>query len=393
MTWRPKMDERAWLHQRGLTDKTIAEAGLLWQNGVIKIPWRIDGKEVGYQKRWIEGKKIEFNQGFNASTLYLPTGQLPKGYDIWVAEGPWDTLILHQLGYPVVGIVSSTNYTGVATIPCRNLCLALDNDEPGNLAAESILALGTTHTICRVAYEGKDPNECVLAHGGAFPHEVMPYLIGGIKHHKEIHLNGNLTQNSILDFSGRIPRWTDGDLVVLYGAKGGGKTSWLQSLLAQYGISTTTLFEEYEMLPEKWEEWFRKMGGTDQHNVYLTTEYMDFNAKRLVARITSAVKSLGVKLVIIDTLHYHASARDNVVNAITSLTQKLKLIAMNNKIAVVVIMHETDGNIRDCHLIGSADHILHLKRLKNSIIIEGQHRYAPEGTYSFPIALEEKPNG
>jgi AAA domain/Toprim-like len=379
--------ELDWLLSRGLTPHTIKEAGLTYADGKIRFPWRWDGKEVGYQVRTIEPKGFKFNDGFSRDMVYCPSGYLPNGYDVWVCEGPMDGLTLFQLGYPAVAIPSATLFTGVARIPCRSIYLALDNDEPGELACKAIAAMGTPHKLFRVKYDGKDPNECVQKNGGKFPHEIVPYLVGGIKHIKEIHLNGNVSNATVVGFENGMPPWNQGDLVVLYGQEKSGKSSTMLGLLARSG-TVPTLFEEYEMLPERVKDWFQKLGGTDDAPLYITTEFSEFQYHDLLARIHSAVSQLGVRLVVIDHIHFLASGKDNIVNLLANISQKLKMLAIQYKITIVVIAHETDGRVRDCRMIAAnADHILHLERLNNSIMIEGRHRYYPKGNYTLPMTF------
>src|SRR5579864_4274094 len=234
--------ELDWLHARGLTDRTIQDAGLTWNDGKIRFPWRIGGKEVGYQIRWIDEKKFQFNDGFNSSQLYLPTGHYPKGYDCYITEGAMDSLVLHQLGMPSIAIPSASSYSGVAPLPFRKLYLALDNDDPGNSSCEAIAALGTPHKLYRAKFDGKDPNENFLKYG-TFKHEVVPYIVGGIKHIKEIHLNGNITNSSIITFDNGLPSWNSGDLVVVYGKEKTGKSSWVLQTLGRGSPRMPVLFE------------------------------------------------------------------------------------------------------------------------------------------------------
>jgi hypothetical protein len=388
--------EREWLHKRGITDKTIEEAGLVFHDGKIRIPYRINGKEVGYQVRHIDKKEFRFNDGFNP-TIYLPTGSFPSGYGAWVTEGVLDALVLHQAGFPAVAIPSASTYHTVSDLPFRELYLALDNDEPGNMACTKIAALGLPFKLFRIKYSGKDPNECTLDNGGKFPHEIVPFIVGGIKHVKDVHLNGNISSSAILTFENGMPPWNAGDLVVLYGPEKSGKSSTMLSILARRVSSTNqagdrgnvpTLFEEYEMLPERLKDWFVKMGGTDDYPLYITTEFSEFQFHDLLARINSAVNQLGVRLVVIDHIHFLASGKENVVNLLANISQKLKMLAMHHKICIVIIAHETAGKIRDCRMIGgNSDHILHLRRLSNSVIIDGVHRFHPKGSYQFPVAL------
>lgn len=380
--------EREWLHNRGITDKTIQEAGLVFADGKIKIPYRVNGKEVGYQVRLIDKKEFYFNDGFT-STIYLPTGFYPKGYTAWVTEGSMDCLALYQLGYPAVAIPSASTFAAVDSLPFRNIVLALDNDDAGELACKKIAQLGLPFKLYRVKYKGKDPNECVLANGGTFPHEVVPYITGGIKHIKDIHLNGNISNSAIVKFNNGMPSWNSGDLVLLFGQEKSGKSSTLLSIISNNGQdSKPTLLESYEMPPERVKDWFQKVGGTDEVPLYITTEFSEFNFSDLLARINSAVSQLGVRMVIIDHIHFLASGKENIVNLLSNITQRLKLLAIQYKICIVILAHETDGHVRDSRMMAAnADHILHLKRLQNAILIEGRHRYYPSGTYQLPVAF------
>jgi DnaB-like helicase C terminal domain/Toprim-like len=381
--------ERKWLHARGINDKTIQEAGLVFHDGKIKIPYRINGKEVGYQVRCIDKKEFKFNEGFTP-TVYVPTGNYNGGYAVWVTEGAMDALILHQLGYPAIAIPSASTFATVSNLPFRDMVLALDNDEPGELACKNIAALGLPGKLFRVKYQGKDPNECVLANGGKFPHEIVPYIPGGIKHIRDVHCNGNISSSGIVAFDNGMPTWNAGDLVVLFGQEKSGKSSTMLSIIAK-ASTVPTLLESYEMLPERVKDWYSKMGGTDAAPLYITTEFGEFRWHDIMARINSGVNQLGIKMVVIDHILFLTGNDDNVTNKLAEVTRQLKLLAMKFKIVIVALAHETDGRIYGSRMMGAnADHILHLRRMNNSVIIEGVHRYNPKASYEFPIALGGK---
>jgi hypothetical protein len=288
------------------------------------------------------------------------------------------------MGLPVVAIPSASTFSTVASLPFRDLYLALDNDEAGEMACKKIAELGLPFKLFRVKYKGKDPNECVLANGGLFPHTIVPFILGGYTQLKDIHLNGNISSAGILKFGGSMPDWNKGELIVLYGGKSVGKTSWLLSMIATHGKDVPVALEEYEMPPERVADWYQKLGGHPEAKFYVPTEYM-VDQTSFFARINSVVSNLDIKLVVVDTMHQLTSGQDNVTTLITKMSQRLKMLAMEKGFSVVLIAHETNGEIRDCHLVGSADHILHFRRLKNAVMIDGIHRYAPGATYQFPI--------
>jgi DNA primase len=165
-----------YLASRGLTPHTVRTFGLGLYTGKGLLRGRIVipihnacGELIAYAGRAINGEepKYRFPAGFRKSLVLfnlhraLATGARAA----IVVEGFFDTLAVHQAGYPaVVGLMGSTlsrYQTDLLTTHFDRVVLMLDGDEAGRLGAMNIAqTLGVKMSVSAISLEdGRQPDQ------------------------------------------------------------------------------------------------------------------------------------------------------------------------------------------------------------------------------------------
>lgn len=167
-------EARAWLHARGLTDKTLAtwEVGWLEAKRRIALPIRdLKGRLVGISGRSIdawETPKFVHATGFRKDFYLYGEHLMVKGSLGYLVEGFFDAMMLWQRGYrsPLAFMGSSLGKVQAEKVVsnCESVVVVRDGDEPGKeIAVRVVTTLGTRITT-RVPEipEGKDPDDLTL---------------------------------------------------------------------------------------------------------------------------------------------------------------------------------------------------------------------------------------
>lgn len=138
-----------------------------------------------------------------------------------------------------------------------------------------------------------------------------------------------------------------GELVVISGPTGEGKTTLAQSLSVGFSDKGTPLFLSYEVTLSGLVERFKNSGNLPPLVVPLSMEKEDTNLSELQwleERIMEAIAKFKTKVVFIDHLHYLArmknlSEEKNISFAIGAVMRDLKRIALEHEITIFVIAH------------------------------------------------------
>ena len=117
------------LSKQGLVDMQV---GWSAKKSAYTFPMRAsNGAVIGIRLRTPDGNKFAV-KGAGAGLFYV--GEPPSHGSVYVAEGPTDTLALHQIGLPAVGRPSCN---GGGILLTKMLCwkhdvvIVADNDKPG----------------------------------------------------------------------------------------------------------------------------------------------------------------------------------------------------------------------------------------------------------------------
>jgi replicative DNA helicase len=166
-----------------------------------------------------------------------------------------------------------------------------------------------------------------------------------------------------------------GQLIVISGFTGEGKTSWCRTLtdsFSKQGINPLWFsFEEVE------EEFLEKFPTVTRDFFYMPNQLVDKNVKWIHERIKEGRLKYGCKAVFVDHLHYLIDMYQvkNAAMEIGAIMRSLKKIAIKNRIAFFLICHVAKidksrelqaGDTRDSGMIeAESDVVMYVWRDKN----------------------------
>jgi hypothetical protein len=170
----------------------------------------------------------------------------------------------------------------------------------------------------------------------------------------------------------------DGELIVISGQTGNGKTLFAQSLTCFFGLlSIPCLWFTYEMSPFYLKQKFMAMGQTSDNLIYAPIT-LESGMKFISDMIDKAKEEYACKIVFIDHLHYLVplSGGGNVSFAVGGVVRQLKLIAEKKGVIIFLLAHtkkvsptESLGldSVRDSSLVcQEADYVFLIQRQKEN---------------------------
>jgi len=168
-----------------------------------------------------------------------------------------------------------------------------------------------------------------------------------------------------------------GDLIIMSGTTGMGKTSLLQTFVSNFDEYNPSLFFTYEVMPRNFLE---KFGESMPAFAYIPHQHKDTKIVWLEQRILEGIAKYGVKIVMIDHLHYlldmQTAMRANTSLLIGAIIRQLKEIAIKYEIIIFLVAHtkkvkfEEDeipdlNSLRDSGMVAAeADYVLFIDRKK-----------------------------
>lgn len=156
-------------------------------------------------------------------------------------------------------------------------------------------------------------------------------------------LDGLSTGYSNLDkFLGGI---TPEELVVVAGGTGQGKTQFVQSIILNLALDNTpTLFFTLEMPPVETTIRFMKMIKSKIHESILPELpiYYYYGTNVTIPILEKAIVKgveMGIKIVVIDHIHFFAKGNDNQAAEIGNIAREIKLLARKYHLPIILIAH------------------------------------------------------
>lgn len=131
-----------WLENRGLTDQTIAWAGLSYdeEKKAIRIPYfNPNGKVRQVRYRLLDGH-IKYLTG-KGETQHLYNVRDTAKENVFLCEGEFDTMLLHQMGLHAVGVPGVNAFKQewrFLFAYCDEVSIVFDGDEPGREGSDKI---------------------------------------------------------------------------------------------------------------------------------------------------------------------------------------------------------------------------------------------------------------
>ena len=189
-----------------------------------------------------------------------------------------------------------------------------------------------------------------------------------------------IESNYFPDLSKSIGGFIGGEVVVISGWSGHGKTLFTQSLTSDFAEQAVLgCWFSYEVTPY----WFLKRFGSVVP-VFLMPASMKANSSNWIfERIKEAILKCGIKCVYIDHLHYiidmMGNSRRNRSDEIGEVMRKLKVFALEQNIVIFLIAHTAKpkggdadslelGSVRDSSFIEQeADTVLYVWRARDRL--------------------------
>lgn len=262
----PKTDEAlAYMKGRGISEDVCRRYGLYQvtrfftgtgrEEPAVAFPVMYKGQESSVKYRAVSGK--HFAAAGSPPVLFGLQTHNPEEKTIIISEGEVDALSWSQAGcansfsVPAGASVSQSEKGGWLWLSryvfdaSNKIILALDNDEPGQAAAEEIARRIGKHRVWTVTYPDgcKDANDILLKHGPEKLEQVYknatPWPVAGLydtNHYAQavadLIANGDDTglSTSLVNID-QIYRVGTGQLVVVTGVPGSGKSEFIDQLL------------------------------------------------------------------------------------------------------------------------------------------------------------------
>jgi len=170
----------------------------------------------------------------------------------------------------------------------------------------------------------------------------------------------------------------DGDLMVISGKSGNGKTLMAQNLVANLEAqSISTVFFSYEVIIDNVYNDFMEMGMSEKPAIYTPKENITGNIEWIEKKIDEAIQKFKTKIVVIDHLDFiteESKNDDYRRNQINNIVTKLKNIAKKKEVAVILLAHVVktkdkvlkNEDIADSRAINNlADYIMFVRRIED----------------------------
>lgn len=167
---RPSGNALDWLHDRGLTDETIAEFKVGADGDVVALPYLRDGELVNIKRRSVVDKKRMWQEKDAEPCLFGWHLIDPSCRVVAITEGEFDAMVLHQAGIPAMSVNQGAgNHQWIDSDWERlhrfsEILICFDDDDAGRKGAlEVAQRLGVERCRIVVFPGSKDANEALLA--------------------------------------------------------------------------------------------------------------------------------------------------------------------------------------------------------------------------------------
>lgn len=402
----PLCDEAAsYLEARGISRDIATLCGVVsgskfFRKAKRELPavgFVYNAKGRDYAAKWRAISEKDFTQDGAAQTLFL-ADKIASRESVIITEGEIDAISFWQAGLPSAvsipsgAIQSSSEDDSSRTkwlshnedliTQAKNIFLAVDTDGPGRTTANELARRIGKAKCWSVSYpEGcKDANDVLVKHGPEALQQCIadakPWPIEGIASpgdyadrvlslYRKGLQKGISTGWSAVD---EVFSLNPGNLVILTGIPGHGKSSWLDALLVNAMVQHKwrVAYASFENPPEihtsklialkndkpfgdgptarmSEDEMQEALEWVADRVVFLTHDGVMPTTQSLIDRFESAVRRKGVKACVIDPFNFLklGTKREGGVDteAINEMLSELKMFAQRAEVVVFLVAH------------------------------------------------------
>jgi len=416
---------------RKITKETLEDWGVAertWNgSNVYVFPYYRDKEYRLTHVTYREVKAGGFKGGCEKGTEPILWGMwhVEDGKPLVLTEGQPDAMAVWQSGYKNVVSAPSgaNNLTWIETcwewLKGREIIVWADNDKPGLEFADNVRRRLDNVKII-VADGLKDANEVLYKHGPEKVLEIiqskiyeMPSGLLDMAHEEYKETTAGGIETGFYGYDSYVGDWKDGDLTVVFGRNGEGKTTFISQVIAHCleKIVKTFLYSG-EMSEFKIQDWLYRqiIGNKKEYMDQVETKYKvkDVIKPGIVKQIKAwheglfylfdrkvesvandvdkffelmelAAKKYGVKLFVIDNLMSKLEENADSLNSDqANFVQRCKNFATNTKVHIVLVCHPNkikgeitgeEGNLTKTDISGSnnipnkADNIIAVERV------------------------------
>lgn len=344
-----------------------------------------------------------------------------------ITEGQCDTLAVWQSGYKnVISIPNGANNLAWIEncwewLKGREIIFWADNDKPGLALADTLSRrLDNVKVVSAENLNLKDANEVLYKYGPDKVLEIIENAVKGLPNglldmarieYKISNESG--IETGFYEYDSYIEDWREGELTVIFGRNGEGKTTFVSQIIAHcMEKKVKTFLYSGEMSEFKIQDWlYRQIIGNKKEymrevqakyrvkfeikqeiikrikqwhegTLYLfdqREEEIDKDTDKFFDLMKLAAKRYGVKLFIIDNLMSKLEENaDSLYSDQANFVQRCKNFARNYKVHVVLVAHpnkvkdeikKEEGNLTKTDISGSnnipnkADNIIAVERI------------------------------
>jgi twinkle protein len=344
-----------------------------------------------YAVKWRSYPEKAWTQDGAAQTLYL-ADTVPIGGDLIISEGELDALSFHAAGHPACSIPSgginldakddsaklrwmSTHDELLAKAP--RIYLAVDNDAVGGTTAQELARRLGKGRCYQVHYPPgcKDANDTLVQHGVEAVRRLLetatPWPVEGVRSVSEI-------ADRVLQLYDRgLPpglstTWTEvdklftvspGNLVIVTGTPGSGKSAWLDDLLVRMmlrhqfkvgwasfenpvDIHISKLLQLWRLEPFGKGRPERMTEGSVREGLAWLNDRCGFidleetpTPQGLWDRFDALVRRLGINAAVIDPVNFVKMTGDGDTESINRFLAEAKMFARTRELTLFIVAH------------------------------------------------------
>lgn len=380
-----------YFRKRGINDETVLQfqisQGNEWMpqdqknHTVICFNYFEDGELINIKFKTSDKK---FKMVKDAMKIPYNLDSINEDYVI-ICEGEEECMVWHQVGFSSVVSCpngASKNNNNLEWLDKvydkftnKIIYLATDNDEPGRKLREDLIRRFDSTDIRIIEYPLKDANDCLLEFGPQFLQKIFDEAkmlpvkeISGASEYYDIikgyrDMGYPVGAKVNMFHTDRLLSWSRGELAVVTGIPGAGKSTWLdyQYLrLAFYNGWKFGIFSPENIAPLKITRMSEQMMGKelsamndielkyttsfiDKHFVFYNVEQMDdYGIENILNIAQTMIKRHGVDCICLDPFNYieqKGGNEESTHEKIGTMLRTLKRFSVQKNVNITLVAH------------------------------------------------------